>query len=506
MNDDRFDDTLSTPPPPRRGRPLRNLAWLLVGALIAILLVVDPFGLHPVDGWIHDLAHRGEAAETADGAPQTLWTCGMHPEVIQDHPGTCPICHMDLTPMTVPTSGTSAPGERQVLFYRNPMDPSVTSPVPMQDSMGMDYVPVYADEARSSGVVVTIDPAVVQNMNVVTEPVERADLRREIRTVGYLDYDQEKMISVTTKYPGFVERVFVNYVGEPVRKGQALFEIYSPELVQTQEELLSARSFAARLGDAPDEARERAEALADAARRRLGYWDVGKDQIRELEERGTSQRTIVVRAPASGLVMKRMAGLEGMAVRPGMELFHIADLSSLWLSVEVFEDQLSWLREGSEAEIELAYFPGERFRGKVRFVEPQVAEKTRTVGLRVEVPNRDGRLRAGMYATVRFDPVVRPDAVSVPSRAVLRTGERDLVVVALGGGRFEPREVKLGAEGDGRVEVLSGLAAGEEIVTSSQFLIDSESNLQEAVQKLLAARRAEGAAEPAEAVSAHAGH
>lgn len=506
MSDDRFDDTLSVPAPARRGRPLANLAWLLAGAVLAIFLVVDPFGVHPVDGWIHGLAHRGEVAAAEGDAAPTLWTCGMHPEVIQDEPGVCPICHMDLTPMTVPSTGAPSGGERRVLFYRNPMDPSVTSPVPMKDSMGMDYVPVYSDEARGSGAVVTIDPAVVQNMNVVTVAVERADLQRQIRTVGYLDYDQEKMISVTTKYPGFVEKVFVNYVGEPVRKGQALFEIYSPELVQTQEELLSARAFAARLGDAPDEARERAEALAEAARRRLGYWDVGEDQIRELEERGAVRRTLTVRAPSSGLVMKRMAGLEGMAVRPGMELFHIADLSSLWLSVEVFEDQLPWLREGSEAEIELAYFPGERFRGRVRFVEPQVAEKTRTVGLRVEVPNRDGRLRAGMYATVRFDPVVRPDAVSVPSRAVLRTGERDLVVVALGGGRFEPREVRLGAEGDGRVEILSGLAAGEEVVTSSQFLIDSESNLQEAVQKLLAARLEKGAASPVPPASGHAGH
>lgn len=468
MNDDRFDDTLSTTPPSRRGSPLQNLAWLLAGALLAVFLVVDPFGIHPVDGWIHDLAHRGETAHGGGEAEaQTLWTCGMHPEVIEDEPGTCPICHMDLTPMKA-----SAP------------------------------------ETSGGGAVVTIDPAVVQNMNVLTESVERTDLRHEIRTVGYLDYDQEKMISVTTKYPGFVERVFVNYVGEPVRKGQALFEIYSPELVQTQEELLSARAFAARLTDAPEEARERAGALAEAARRRLGYWDVGEDQIRELEERGSVERTLTVRAPSSGLVMKRMPGLEGMAVRPGMELFHIADLSSLWLNVEVFEDQLPWLREGSEAEVELAYFPGERFRGRVRFVEPQVAEKTRTVGLRVEVPNRDGRLRAGMYATVRFDPVVRANAVAVPSRAILRTGERDVVVVALGGGRFEPREVRLGAEGDGRVEILSGLAAGEEIVTSSQFLIDSESNLQEAVQKLLAARRAKGLADPESTPPApgHAGH
>jgi RND family efflux transporter MFP subunit len=184
--------------------------------------------------------------------------------------------------------------------------------------------------------------------------------------------------------------------------------------------------------------------------------------------------------------MKRVDGLDGMAVKPGMELFHIADLSSLWLSVEVFEDQLSWLKVGSVADISLSHFPGESLTGRVRYVEPQVAEKTRTVPL-LEVPNPDGRLRSGMYATVRFHPVVAKDAIVVPSVAILRTGERNLVVLAEGNGRFAPRAVTLGSQGDGYTEVLSGLQAGDEVVTSAQFLIDSESNLREAVQKMVAA-------------------
>jgi len=341
---------------------------------------------------------------------------------------------------------------------------------------------------------------------VVTAEVVRRDLSREIRTVGYLDYDQEKMVSVTTKYPGFVEKVYVNYVGEPVRKGQPLFEIYSPELVQTQEELVSAIAYARKLEGEPESARQRAEALVDAARRRLSFWDISAAQVETLEATGTPQRTLTVSAPSSGVVMMRMAGLEGMSVRPGMELFHLADLSTLWLSVEVFEDQLSWLRPGSEAEISLSYFPGERFQGRVRFVEPQVQEKTRTVGLRIEVPNRDGRLRAGMYATVRFAPVVAHDVVTVPSLAVLRTGERNVVVVATGSGRFAVREVRLGAAGEREVEVLSGLEAGEQVVTSAQFLIDSESNLREAVQKLLASRREASTEKPSAEADGHAGH
>jgi Cu(I)/Ag(I) efflux system membrane fusion protein/cobalt-zinc-cadmium efflux system membrane fusion protein len=515
MNADWNDKNPVTRRVDRRRRILANFGWLVGGAVLAILLVVDPLDLHPADLWIHELLHgHGEAAAggaTAVAEARQFWTCGMHPEVLQDEPGSCPICHMDLTPIALEPGATvsASGGERSILFYRNPMDPTVTSPMPMKDSMGMDYVPVYEDEvegAATSGPLVTIDPGIVQNMNVVTATVQRRDLSREIRTVGYLDYDQEKMVSVTTKFPGFVERVFVNYVGEPVRRGQPLFEIFSSELVQTQNELLSALAYSRRLEDAPEAARRRAESLADAARQRLAYWDIGADQIRRLESGGEVQRALTVTAPSSGLVMMRMAGLEGMAVRPGMELFHIADLSTLWLSVEVFEDQLSWLREGSEAEIRLSYFPGEVFRGRVRFVEPQVSEKTRTVGLRVEVSNRDGRLRAGMYATVRFEPVVAHDAVTVPALAVLRTGDRDLVVVALGDGRFAPREVELGAEGERAIQVLSGLEAGERIVTSAQFLIDSESNLREAVQKLLAARRS-GAAPPGTgAPSGHAGH
>ncbi len=198
--------------------------------------------------------------------------------------------------------------------------------------------------------------------------------------------------------------------------------------------------------------------------------------------------------------MKRMPALEGMAVRPGMELFHIADMSSLWLSVEAFEDQIRWLRVGSVAEMSLTYFPGERFTGRVRYIEPQINEKTRTVPLKLEVPNRDGRLRAGMYATVEFQPVVARGRVLVPTLAVLRTGQRNLVVVAEGGWRFTPREVELGSEGGGRVAVLSGLEGGEQIVTSAQFLIDSESNLREAVQKLLASRES---GEPAAAPTSH---
>ena len=523
---------------------LRAVAWVLVGALVMLFLVVDPLGVSPVDGWLGierpaDIGHgdgdghgdglwtcgmhpqvieeaagqcpicgmdlvplRGaeEAPAAHDhGDEQGLWTCGMHPQVIEEAPGQCPICGMNLVPLRDEGSGGAAAAkpsaEREILFYRNPMDPTITSPVPRKDDMGMDYVPVYADEARSAaadGAVVTINPAVQQNMNVVTERVTRRDISHRIRTVGYLGYDQEKMVSVTTKYPGFIEKTYVNYIGQPVTKGKPLFEIYAPELVQTEQELLSAVRYVQSLAEAPAEAKARAEALLEAARQRLAYWDISDKQVRRLEETGEVFRTLQVVAPSSGLVMKRMPGLEGMAVRPGMELLHIADLSDLWLTVEIFEDQLPWLDVGSTSTISLTYFPGETFRGRVRYIEPEVSEKTRTIQLTLEVPNRGGRLRVGMYATVVFEPVAAKDAIAVPSEAVLRTGQRNVVIVALGEGRFAPREVRLGPQGKGFVQVLEGLSDGDEIVTSAQFLIDSESNLREAIQKMIAAKRAGG--------------
>jgi RND family efflux transporter MFP subunit len=476
---------------------LRAVVWLLVGAVVMLLLVADPLGVSPVDSWL-GLARTADFGHgDGDGHGGGLWTCGMHPEVIEDAPGQCPICGMDLVPLRQEEGPAATPstGERKILFYRNPMDPTITSPVPRKDDMGMDYVPVYADEAESAaaqGAVVTIDPAVQQNMNVLTESVERRDISHQIRTVGYLGYDQEKMVSVTTKYPGFIEETYVNYIGQPLKKGDPLFEIYAPELVQTEQELLAAKQYRASLASAPGDVRRRAEALLEAARQRLAYWDISEEQVRRLEENGEVFRTLQILSPASGVVMKRMPGLEGMATRPGMELLHIADLSDLWLTVEIFEDQLPWLDIGSTATISLTYFPGEAFRGRVRYVEPEVSEKTRTVQLTLEVPNGRRRLRVGMYATVLFEPVAAEDVIAVPSEAVLRTGQRNVVIVALGDGQFAPRDVRLGPEGDGFTQVIDGLRDGEEIVTSAQFLIDSESNLQEAIQKMIAAKRSGG--------------
>ena len=484
------------------GKRLLRAALLIVASFLVFYLVFfDPWGLHPVDEWLQARLgyHTGSMVMSGEESQGQLWTCAMHPQIIEDEPGECPICGMTLVPVSGgEVSGqadrsSSRSAEREILFYRNPMNPTITSPVPAKDEMGMDYVPVYADQGNETvdrGATVSINPVVVQNMNIQTAVVERRDLEREIRTVGYLEYDQERMVSVTTKYSGWVEKVYVNYVGEPVDKGEPLFEIYSPELVQTEQELLSAIEYAHRFDTADTEAGRRASALVESARERLRYWDITSAQIDELEQSGQVFRTLKVVAPASGVVMKRMAGLEGMAVRPGMEVYHIADMRSLWLSVEVFEHQIAEIDIGSKAEVELTYFPGEVFKGTVRFIEPEFSEATRTLKMKIEVANENGRLRAGMFGTVRFHPVLARQALVVPTQAVLRTGQRNLVIVDHGEGTFAPREVEIGHEGGGDVEILHGIEEGERIVTSSQFLIDSESSLQAAVQKMIAQRKA----------------
>lgn len=462
-----------------------RLIWFGAGLAIAYLLVADPLGWRSRPG-DEAMTDRSEAGERV----AALWTCAMHPHVLEKEPGQCPICDMPLVEVVAADFAGTARSERRILFYRNPMDPTVTSPTPAKDEMGMDYVPVYADEAMGSSAMaatVRIDPSVVQNMNVQSVPVERRDLQHEIRTVGYLEYDQERMVSVTTKYSGWVEEVYANYVGEPVTEGQPLFEIYSPELVQTQQELLSAIEYGRRLENAPQDAQTRAAALVDAGRTRLRYWDISPEQIEEVERSGEIFRTLQVVAPVSGIIMQRAKGLAGMALTPGMEIFHIADLSTLWLSVEVFENQMAWIEVGTPAEVGFTYFPGENFRGTVRFVEPEFSERTRTLRVKLEVPNSRGRLKSGMFATVVFRPTAARASLAVPSLAVLRTGQRNIVVLDLGEGRFAPREIVLGHQGQGYVEVLDGLVEGDRVVTSAQFLLDSEASLQEAIQKMVAA-------------------
>ncbi|RJP22624.1 MAG: efflux RND transporter periplasmic adaptor subunit [Candidatus Abyssobacteria bacterium SURF_5] len=387
---------------------------------------------------------------------------------------------------------TADSGGRKIKYWRAPMDPTYTSDKPGKSPMGMDLVPVYEDGAEEEADnVIRINPATIQNIGVVTDTVERGDLRMKIRTVGTLDYNEERVFWVNTKYDGWIEKVYINYIGQKVRKGEPLFEIYSPDLVSTQEEYLSALKYRDNLaGSGYAGAEGRAESLLEASRGRLRNWDISDRQIQNLEETGKVKKTLTVVSPVTGVVTEKMdQALEGMYAKAGMNLYRIADLSSLWVHVDLYEYQLPWVQEGQEAKIEIASYPGEIFKGKVRFFYPYVDEKTRTNKVSIEIPNRDEKLRPQMFATVTFTPVAAKGTVLVPGSAVLHSGERDVVVLDIGGGRFEPREVTLGLQGDNKYQVLKGLEGGEKIVTSSQFLIDSESNLREAINKMLMARR-----------------
>jgi Cu(I)/Ag(I) efflux system membrane fusion protein len=379
-------------------------------------------------------------------------------------------------------------GGREILYYRDPMNPSNTSPVPRKAPDGMDYVPVYAGDAGGGTAegVVRVDPATIQSAAVRTEVVARRDLTKTIRTVGRVDYDETRLYSITTKVSGYIDTLYVNFTGEKVRQDQPLLEIYSPQVVSAQQEYLLARKTAQALsGRGRDEELRAAEDLVSSARMRLELWDIPAHEIRELEARGAPRRTVMLHSPVDGIVVEK-AVLEGAAIGPGMNLFKIADLSRVWVYGDVFEYELPWIRVGAAAEAELAYLPGTVFHGRVVYIDPYLSPETRTARVRIELANPQGQivLRPEMFATVRLKAPPMTNVLAVPDQAVIRSGERDLVVVALGEGRFTSREVRVGLQAGDFVEILSGLNGGDRIVTSSQFLIDSESNLRAAVAAL----------------------
>ena len=399
------------------------------------------------------------------------------------------------------TAAHAAPtaDERQVLYWRAPMDPGFTSDRPGRSPMGMDLVPVYADDAEAAQPgTVRIDPTFVQNIGVRTEPVARRDIAQTIRTVGTLAHNDRQIAWVNTKYDGWIENVAVNYLGETVDEGQVLFDIYSPQLVTTQAEYLQAVDYAARLAASAYPAiAERALSLVASSRARLRYWDITDEQIATLERERTPRRTLSVVSPVTGVVVEKMdQALDGMYVEAGMNLYKMADLTTIWVDVEIFEHQVEAMRVGQRAHVELPYLPGRPYAGFVRYLYPHFDEQTRTMTVSIELENPDLTLRAGMYANVTFDVPVARNALGVPEEAVIRGGTRDFVVLERSPGTFQVAGVTLGRYGDGVWEVLDGIDDGDTIVLSAQFLIDSESNLTAAIRNLDAG--ADRAAMPAD--------
>lgn len=388
------------------------------------------------------------------------------------------------------TGDTADPGQGGPLYYRHPMNPQVTSPVPARDDMGMDYIPVYADGARSDAPpgTVTIDPVTVQNIGVRTAAAERRSLSRVVRAVGRVGFDEERLRRVHLKTEGWVEELRAAKTGAPVKKGEVLLSIFSPQLVTAQEEYLLALENRAALNEAPvSDIRLGAATLLRSARERLELLDVPEHQIRELERTRRMKKDLHLHSPFDGIVT-RVGVRAGQYVTPQTELYSIADLSRVWVHVDVYEFELPWIVVGDEAELQLAGIPGRTFRGQVDYIYPYAEAETRTVKVRLVFDNPGLLLKPEMFAEVAIHAQNQADAVVIPSRAVVRSGTREQVFVVRAPGKFEPREVELGVSANGDVQVLDGVSPGEQVVTSAQFLIDSESKLREATAKMMEVR------------------
>ena len=376
---------------------------------------------------------------------------------------------------------------KKILFYRNAMNPSVTSPTPAKDSMGMDYVPIYADNEVSNDKAgtVKIDPTVVQNIGVRTATVKVEALSKTIRAVGRVDFDEEKMARLHPKTEGWIEEIFIDKTGERVKKDAILMSIYSPQLVSTQEEYLLALRSVKTLRKSPfKDVREGAISLVKIARERLNLLDVPEHQIKELERSRKIKKYLHIHTPVQGTVL-RIGARKGQHVTPQTELYMIADLSTVWIIAEIYEYELPWIKVGDTTEVTLMSVPGKVFKGTVDYIYPYAEAKTRTTKVRLVFKNDDLRLRPDMFAEVKIHAQNQKDALVIPAEAIIRSGDGTQVFVVRKKGKYEPRLVKIGIESTGKVSILSGLKEGEKVVTSAQFLIDSESKLREATAKML---------------------
>ncbi len=410
------------------------------------------------------------------------WQSPMNPSYIRDEPGKSPM-GMDLVPVYEE--------ERKIKYWQSPMNPTYVRDKPGKSPMGMDLIPVYEDESAVAGQI-RIDPIMVQNIGVKTVKVKNRTLTREIRTIGLLTYDERIVYHIHTKYAGWIEKLHVDFTGQEVNQNDMLLEIYSPELVSTQEEFLLALEYQKSLEKSPfTEISEGAKSLLRTTRRRLELFDIADHQIEALIRDKVITKTMHIHSPVRGFVIKKEA-LQGMRVKPGMSLYMIADLSNIWVMADIYEYEMPWVKLGQYAEMSLSYFPGKKFVGRVTYVDPFLDPKTRTLKVRMEFANPDWKLKPDMYANVIIKSTITKKGVAVPEEAVIHSGEREIVIVQNPSGTFESRELILGVKANGYYRVLKGLRAGETVVTSSTFLIDSESNLQEALNKLQTEKKGKG--------------
>jgi len=430
--------------------------------LLAVSLVVGAAGAYWYFGSFSSVPSSGVLAATT--GPEHL------PVHVHEEPGLGP--GVALTKTTV-----SKPGSRRILYYRNPMGLPDTSPVPKKDSMGMDYIPVYDGEEPDDGKTVKVSLDKLQRSGVRTAVAEMRVIVSTVRAVGSAKHDEARLTIVATRSDGFIEELFVNRTGQYVRAGEPLFRMYSPDIVRAQIDLMVALRSISRNTAGMD-----ADRTLQGAMQQLRNLGVPEGHIREVRETGNTPRTLDWLSPATGDVIEKNV-INGQRVKAGDVLFRIADHSHLWVIADVAEADLPLIKLGTRATVTFRAYPIQPVEGEVTFIYPELRIETRTARVRIDVPNPDGRLKIDMFADVVFQTGVDQGiGVAVPISAVIDSGTRQVVLIAKGDGRFEPRPVKLGRRSDSYIEILDGVTAGEEVVTSATFLIDAESNLKAALR------------------------
>jgi Cu(I)/Ag(I) efflux system membrane fusion protein/cobalt-zinc-cadmium efflux system membrane fusion protein len=441
---------------------------IIIIAIVAVVILVPVYFLFIAGGSNSDIT-SGE---------KQLYTCGMHPQIVSDEPGLCPICEMQLVPIKNVKQKSS---ERKIVYWRAPMDPNEIYDAPGKSKMGMDLVPVYEDDASGSGIV-NIDAEVQQNMNIKTAKVEVKQLSSKVTTNGVLATNETSEYIVTTRINGWVEKLYINYIGQQVAKGSKLMDIYSPELVSAQQELLTALSYQSTVNESSLESiRESGNELVKNSMRKLELLEVPDSEINRLIDTKEVKTNITLFTHKSGTILEKNI-VEGQKVMGGMPLLKIANLSSLWLIADIYEYELSKVKAGSKALITFNFLPGKIYEGKVSFIYPTLDPKSRTVKIRIELNNR-GELKPSMFANITIEGKDLGKMPVIPENAIIRSGMKNVVIISLGDGKFKPQKVQLGGYADGYYQVLSGLSEGNTIVTSAQFLIDSESNLKAAISQ-----------------------
>ncbi len=455
-------------------RRFNKFSRLILILLLILLLVAAGFTASWLF-WQADIKSDNESAlEHSARHLDVDYQCPMHPDVIRGEPGSCPICGMDLVPiesdMDEPEHSDKVSTEKQILYWVAPMDASYRRDQPGKSPMGMDLVPVYAEDSKATGDGVRISPQVEQHLGVRTQVVESGKLWRRINTVGYVALDESRVSHIHLRVDGWIENLSVNAEGDRVKKGQRLFDVYSPELVNAMAEYVQSL-------------RSTNQRLSDAAQGKLRALGISESQIRQLTSSRRVPHTISIYAPQDGVVTM-LNVREGMYLQPQTQVMTLADLSRVWVLADVFEGQSDWVEKQQSAEVSLMYKPGKTWEGKVEHIYPVLNAATRSLQVRLQFANPDEQLKPNMYANVVIYAGAVDNVLSVPREAVIRSGNQQRLIVQTTEGIYQPRQVVTGLESGNWIEIKSGLREGERVVTSAQFLIDSEAGLKASLNRM----------------------